>query len=303
MDVTRMSQLEPNVPDLAEVSETGLVTAKNIPGSVAIMARYQSHVGVFQALIPLGAPVANLPPAKNFVDELVFKQLTRLGLPPSPIADDATLIRRATIDIAGRLPTLEEVEQYLADKSPDKFEKLIDRLLASDDYADYFTNKWSAVLRNRRKSDKDPIEPTAAFHAWIRESLKENRPFDEFVRDVLTAQGEEVKSPPVIWYRDVREPDAQVESRSRPRRRSRKRVRSPSRRSRSRCRTSPASRRRPIPRPIRRSSRPASAPSRWTSTTRPIRVRASPSGWSIRRTRSSPRRSPIATGSTSSAAV
>ena len=73
-----------------------------------------------------------------------------LGLPPSPVCDDATFLRRATIDLAGRLPTRKELDVYLADKNPKKVEKLIDRLLASDDYADYFASKWSAVLRNRR---------------------------------------------------------------------------------------------------------------------------------------------------------
>jgi len=211
VDVTRLSQLEVNLADMAEVNESGMISVKQVPGAVAVMARYQSHVAVFQALVPLGQSVGKLPPAKNFIDEKVFDQLKKLGLPPSPIADDGTLIRRATLDLAGRLPTREEVEAYLADKDPEKFEKLIDRLLASDDFADYFASKWSAVLRNRRKTDKDPAEPTLAFHKWIRESIKTNKPFDQFVREVLTATGPEIENAPVIWYREVREPTAQVE--------------------------------------------------------------------------------------------
>ena len=210
-DVTQLAQLEPNAADLAEVSETGLVTVKQLPGSVAVMARYQSHVDVFRAIVPLGLEVKDLPASKNFVDDLVFKQLKQLGLPPSPLADDATLLRRATIDIAGRLPTKDEAENHLADKSADKYEKLVDRLLESGDYADYFANKWSAVLRNRRRSEKDDIKPTQAFRAWIRDSLDRNRPFDQFVREVLTATGKEIETPAVQWYREVREATAQSE--------------------------------------------------------------------------------------------
>jgi hypothetical protein len=210
-DVTRMAQFESNYPELAEVSGTGLVAVQHQVGTVAVMARFQAHVDVFRATVPLGAPVANLPPAKNFIDELVFRQLQRLGLPPSGLCDDATFLRRATIDLAGRLPTREEAEQFLADKDPGKHDRLIDRLLEGGDHADYFANKWSAVLRNRRKSDRDDPKPTFAFHAWIRDSLHQNKPYDQLVRAVLTATGAEVQNPPVAWYREARDAAAQVE--------------------------------------------------------------------------------------------
>ena len=92
-----------------------------------------------------------------------------------------------------------------------RHEKLVDRLLASGDYADYFANKWGAVLRNRRSSDKDDPKPTAAFHAWIRDSLDKNKPYDQFVREILTAEGELDASPTLVWYREVKEPTAQME--------------------------------------------------------------------------------------------
>ena len=211
VDVTRMTQFESNVAELAEVSGTGLVKVKRLPGSAAIMARYLAHVDVFRATVPLGAPVENLPVAKNFIDELVFKRLKQLGLPPSDLCDDATFIRRVTLDVAGRLPTKDEVTTFVADKVADKREKLVDRLLDSKDYADFFANKWSAVLRNRRRSATDGVEPTAAFHAWIRDSLASNKPYDQFVREVLTATGEEIKTPPVVWFRELKDPTAQME--------------------------------------------------------------------------------------------
>jgi hypothetical protein len=196
---------------MAEVSESGLVTVGRLPGSLAVMARFQAHVGVFAALVPLGAPVAELPVPRTFIDSLVFARLKRLGLPPSEECDDATFVRRATLDIAGRLPTVAEVERFVADPDPARDETLVDRLLADPGYADHFASKWSAILRNRRRSKDDDPAPTAAFHAWIRGQLNRNVPYDEFVRAILTARGDDVSNPPVLWYREVREASAQAE--------------------------------------------------------------------------------------------
>jgi hypothetical protein len=210
-DVTRMTQFESNQPEMAAVSDTGLVSVKQVPGRASVMARFQSHVAVFRAAVPLGAPLPQLPRPRSVVDELVFKQWKELGLPPSALADDSTFLRRATIDLAGRLPTVQETEAFLADRSADRHDKLIDRLLASDGHADYFANKWSAVLRNRRAGATDDTAPTFAFHAWLRESVAKNKPYDRFVREVLTATGEEAKVPPVVWFRELKEPAGMVE--------------------------------------------------------------------------------------------
>ena len=91
------------------------------------MARFLTHVDVFRATVPLDAEVGKLPPSKNFIDDTVFKQWTKLGLPPSEVCDDPTFLRRVTIDLAGRLPTLEETQEYLNDKAADKRDKLVDR--------------------------------------------------------------------------------------------------------------------------------------------------------------------------------
>jgi hypothetical protein len=211
VDVTRLTQFEANERDMATVDATGLVRARNVPGIFGVMARYQTHVAVFRGSVPLGAKIATLPPAKNFIDEHVFRQLKTLGLPPSPLCDDGTFLRRVTIDIAGRLPTLEETQAFLAETNAAKYEKLVDRLLAGGDYADYFASKWSAVLRNRRQTPKDDAKPSIAFHGWIRDALDKNIPFDEFVRGVVTAKGEAVASPTVAWYREVRDISSQVE--------------------------------------------------------------------------------------------
>ncbi len=132
-DVTGTVQYEANDPTMAETSTTGLVTVHKQTGDVAVMIRYQARVGVFRATIPLGAPVDELPVARNFIDELVFKKLTTLGLPPSEACDDPTFIRRTTLDIAGRLPTREETKAFLGNPSGDKRDRWIETLLASTD--------------------------------------------------------------------------------------------------------------------------------------------------------------------------
>lgn len=209
-DVTRTTQFDSNDTEMAEASVTGLVTTGQLTGSVAVMARYQGHVAVFRAHVPLGVKIENAPAPKNFVDELVLKKLQALGLPLSANSEDSVFLRRVSVDLAGRLPTLEEAEAFIADQDPNKRAKAIDRLLASTDYADYFANKWNAVLRNKRRQDNDK-PATFAFHDWIRTSLNENKPYDQFVREVITAVGEPGKNAPVAWYREVKDSSAQVE--------------------------------------------------------------------------------------------
>lgn len=218
-DVTRSALYEANNTEMAEVSATGLVATREMTGEVAIMARYQGQVATFRATIPLGQPVEQLPPVVNFVDEAVFNKLKLLGLPPSPIAEDAAFLRRVTIDIAGRLPTEAEVQAFLSDAAPSakKRDQLIDRLLASSDYADYFANKWNAILRNRtgqsitgERVDGD-LPGTLAFYQWIWRSIYENKPYDQFARELLTAAGEKSFMPPVVWYREVNSVEKQVE--------------------------------------------------------------------------------------------
>ena len=103
-DVTQMALFEANDPELAEATKTGLVHTTSLSGEVAVMARYQGQVATFRATVPLGAEVTGLPEVRNFVDEAVFEKLKTLGIPPSPVCDDATFLRRVSIDITGTLP-------------------------------------------------------------------------------------------------------------------------------------------------------------------------------------------------------
>lgn len=209
-DVTSLALFESNDKAMAEVSDIGLVKVSDLPGKVSVMVRYQGHVAVFSAAIPLGAPFETLPPVKNYIDAAVFANLKELGIPPSPICDDATFLRRVTLDIAGRLPTAEEAKVFLSSKNREKRNQWIDELLKSGDYADYFAGKWTAVLKNRRDDTSD-LTSNFAFHAWVRDSLLSNKPYDQFVRELLAATGTVIDNPPVAWYKRVKEPKDQIE--------------------------------------------------------------------------------------------
>jgi hypothetical protein len=151
---------------------------------------------------------ADLTP-QGKIDELVFARLKQLGIEPARVCSDAVFVRRAYLDVIGTLPTPDEVRQFLADKGADKRPVLIDRLLAREEFADYWAMKWSDVLRIKAEF---PINlwPHAAqaYHRWIRSSIQANRPYDQFARELLTANGSNFRVPQVNFYRAMqsREP-------------------------------------------------------------------------------------------------
>ncbi len=131
-------------------------------------------------------------------------------VPPSGPAADATFLRRVSLDVTGTLPTAAEAQAFFADGDADKRTRIIDDLLARPEYADFFANKWNFILRNKRRQDSD-LTGTYAFHRWIWTSLYENKPFDKFVREIVTASGDAGIEPPVVWYREVDTAEKQVE--------------------------------------------------------------------------------------------
>jgi len=209
-DVTGVSLFESNDRARAEVDETGAVRIAGIAGSVAVMARYQDKMTVATFLVPLGAAVAEFPAERNFIDHLVFEQLRAVGVPPSPVCDDATFFRRVSLDVTGSVPTAEAAAAFLASADADKRDRIVETLLASSAYADFFANKWTALLKNRREDASDTVS-NFAFHSWVRDSLLANKPYDQFVREILAATGTVVENPPVAWYKRVRDPKQQVE--------------------------------------------------------------------------------------------
>ncbi len=145
------------------------------------------------------------------IDELVVGRLKQLGIEPAKVCSDGVFVRRVYLDVTGTLPTADEAQQFLNDGDPNKRRKLVDRLLASEEFVDYWTMKWCDLLRVKSEF---PINlwPNAvqAYHRWIRTCVKENVPYDRFVREMLTASGSNFRKPQVNFYRAVqnREPHA-----------------------------------------------------------------------------------------------
>jgi Protein of unknown function (DUF1553)/Protein of unknown function (DUF1549) len=208
-DVTREAQFKSNETGIATVDGDGLVRTEENTGETAVMARYMGQVDVCRVTIPLSDAAAQAPwpalPAGNYVDALVQAKWKKLKLTPSPLADDSTFLRRASLDCIGTLPTPQETRAFLDDRDPNKREKVVDALLARNEYADYWAVKWGDLLRNKRSGQKSQQRGTYAFHAWIRNAFASNMPYDQFVRAIVAAQGTVDQHPPVIWYRTVRD--------------------------------------------------------------------------------------------------
>ncbi len=199
-DVTRQSEYSSNLDVVASVDADGLVHAHKLSGEAAIMARHMGHVAVFRALVPHGEPLTDIPEFKpaNYLDELTVAKWKKLGLRPSPPADDATFLRRVTVDLCGRLPTTAEARAFLADTAADKRAKVIDKLLDSPDYPAFFAMRWGSILRNSNLAGAD--QAAYAFHNWIKDMIARNRPYDEFVRGVVAASGEWQDAPAINWF-------------------------------------------------------------------------------------------------------
>jgi hypothetical protein len=201
-DVTRLTVFTVSDDSVAKVDARGrLEFAK--PGEVAVLARYLETL-VTVRLTHLDPPPGYRwpdppPPEANVVDRHVFAKLRFLGIPPSDLAGDAEFLRRASLDICGVLPEPEEVRAFLADKSPDKRTRLVDRLLARPEYADHWALKWADVLGNNRRALQ--AKGAYLFHRWLRDRIAAGEPLDRLARTLLTATGSTFDNPPAGYHR------------------------------------------------------------------------------------------------------
>ena len=242
-DVTRLAKFDSNDKEVATVDERGTITVGTLTGQGVVVARYMGLVADSQILVPADhlLPEARYTslPKNNFIDELGYAHFQRLGLFPSELCTDAEFLRRASLDAIGVLPTPEEVREFLeldhlprpamqqrgegrgegqSDRkssspqpSPPKAEEreskrraLLDRLLARPEYADYWANKWADLLRPN--PDRVGVKSVFVFDQWLRESFRQNKPYDQFVREILLAEGSNHRDGPAVVYRDRREP-------------------------------------------------------------------------------------------------
>src|SRR5262249_52365929 len=180
---------------VANVSLDGKVTVAG-HGEAAVSVWYSNHVASTSIVSPLAnkldAKVFTSAARHNFIDDLVLKKLVRLNLPPSGQCSDAEFIRRAYLDAAGILPTPDEVKKFLADRSSDKRDKLIDKLLERGEVTDYWAYKWSDMLLITTR--RLPQPSVWAFYQFVRQSVADNKPWDRFARDILTASGSTLRN-------------------------------------------------------------------------------------------------------------
>ena len=181
----------------------GLLAIAALVAALAGAGAEKTFVPVFESRVALA------PQGK--IDELVFGRLKRLGIQPANLCSDGVFVRRVYLDVIGTLPTPEEAWQFLTDKNPDKRAALVDRLLEREEFADYWAMKWSDLLRVKAEF---PINlwPNAAqaYHRWIQASIRENKPYDRFVREMLTESGSNFRVPPVNFYRAIQSRDPQA---------------------------------------------------------------------------------------------
>jgi len=205
-DVTDAAAYQSNDKTMAAVveREDGAIQAGPVPGEAAIMARYMNFIAVCAVTIPLPGNVPDAAYEKltrsNDIDDLVWKKLKLLGMLPSPPASDTTFHRRAYLRAIGRLPTPEETRAFLADSSPDKRQRLVDRLLERPEYGDFWANKWADLLRPNPY--RAGIKAVWNLDAWLRGAFRRNMPYDTFVRELLTARGSTWHNGATVIFRD-----------------------------------------------------------------------------------------------------
>ena len=208
-NVTKLAAYQSNDAGYAAVDAEGVIRVGTIAGEAAITARFVDKFAVCQRADSAAGPRRSEGVRRTAPEEL--HRRPRLGQVAAPGPDrfragsESTVHRRAFLSVIGRLPTPEETRHYFADTDPKKREKLIDRLLARPEYADFWANKWTDLLRPNPYHVG--IKATYTYDQWIREQFRKNVPYDRFVRDIVTARGSTWKNGATVFYRNRREPE------------------------------------------------------------------------------------------------
>ncbi len=203
-DVTSLARFHSNNASVVEIDSSGHVTATG-PGDSHVFARFSRFT--------IGAEVIVLPPAAgfewpsltpaNYIDELVFDRLQQLRITPSKLCDDQTFLRRVTLDLAGRVPTVDEYQTFMGDPRPDRRALRIESLLQDDAFADLWTSIWAEQLRvmgGNYAPVGTHIKAADAFYEWIRSQMRNDRPLNEFVSEMVSASGSNLINGPANLY-------------------------------------------------------------------------------------------------------
>ncbi len=221
-DVTHWAKFHSTDDGVLKVDAGGLVQTVG-KGQGAAMVRFEGQAAVVQFVVPYAGTI-DLAGWKenNFIDRLAVAKFREIGIPPSPLCDDAAFLRRAFVDVTGTLPTVEQARAFLDSPDPDKRSKLIDRLLGlsgdprlhvhDNDYAAYWALKWSDLIRSNSASIGE--QGMWALHNWLKESFRQNKPFDRMVRELITAKGSTFSNGPANYFRVATNPHDLTEATS-----------------------------------------------------------------------------------------
>ncbi len=202
-DVTGMAVYDQST-DLAKISHDGLVQRQR-NGETTVVVRFLQAMTPVRLAFVAARPDFQWKPvaSKNYIDEQVLAKLKTLRINPSAPCTDGEFCRRAFLDLLGVLPTPDEAKTFIADASADKRSALVDQLLDRPEFADFWAMKWSDLLRNEERTlDRKGVQ---GFHHWIRQSVADNKPLDQFVRELVSARGSTYTNPPANYYRANRD--------------------------------------------------------------------------------------------------
>ncbi|MCX7407615.1 MAG: DUF1549 and DUF1553 domain-containing protein [Planctomycetales bacterium] len=205
-DVTALTDFTTSNESVGSVNVQGLVT-KNGRGETAILARYLTGMSTTYLTFLEEVPgfAWNNPAESNFVDSAVFEKLKQLQILPSDVCTDDEFLRRVTLDLTGRLPSADEAKALITDvANPNRRAVIVDRLLDSNEFASFWALKWGDVLRSNSKKLK--TAGVHKFREWIYESVRSDKPLDQFARELLTANGSVFENPPANFWRASRDP-------------------------------------------------------------------------------------------------
>lgn len=209
-EISRLAVYEQS-SEMAKISVDGLVQRQR-DGETTVIVRYlQCQEAVRIAFVPSRPGFAwRAPSTNNYIDECVFAKLQTLRMNPSPLCNDSEFLRRAYLDLLGILPSVQETREFLASTQSNKRSQLIDELLQRPEYADFWALKWADLLRiEERLLDRKGVQ---GFHRWIRQSVADNKPLDQFAREIVSALGSTYTNPPTNYYRAIRDPIKRAEA-------------------------------------------------------------------------------------------
>ena len=210
-DVTQEAVFTSSLPEVAVVQTDGGITAIR-RGEAAFLVRYEGAYAANNITV-LGDRTGykwTPAPVLNYVDSLVDAKLQKVRALPSGLCDDATFMRRLSLDLTGLPPTPEQVRAFLEDNSPNKRQKLIDTLLNAPEYEDRWTNKWADLLSVNSKYLGDP--GVRKFRNWIHAAVAQNMPYDQFVHSLMTASGDAYQNAPANYLRIARDTSTATEN-------------------------------------------------------------------------------------------